>query len=189
MLKPSPGFSLVELMITLAIFSVLISLAIPNYAEWIRNTKVRTAAEAIQNGLQLAKTEAVRRNTTVRFQLTDTLDSSCAPSTTGPHWVVSLDDATGKCDTPPSDTVSPRIFGVRNGREGGASTTTLATVAGNTVVFNGMGRITPASEFTVNISDTFSSGPVRSLRIVVSAGGQIRMCDPALPSTDIQSCG
>ena len=89
------GFSLIELMITLAVLGMLIMIALPNMGTWIQNTQIRTAAEGMQAGLQLARAEALKRNTTVRFQLVDTLTSACAVSATGRNWVVSLGDASG----------------------------------------------------------------------------------------------
>lgn len=192
MLKPLRGFSLVELIVGMAIFGILLALAAPSFAAWIRNAKIRTTAESVQNGLQLARAEAVKRNTTVRFQLINLTDDSCALDTAGPHWVVSMDVATSKCGTAASDTVDPRIIQLRNGAEGSDNTTTL--LAGqSSFVFNGMGRLTSApadidiSNSTAGVS-CLPGGNVRCLRVRVSAGGQIRMCDPALPTTDAQGC-
>ena len=185
MLKKAAGFSLIELMVSLAVFAVLITLAVPSYSEWIRNSRIRTTADSIQNGLQIAKAEAVRQNTTARFQFTDTLDSACALTTSGPNWIVSIDDVAGKCDVAPSEITAPRIVRVRSGAEGSSANTTIAS-GQESFVFNGMGRLVPAATVSINVTDT--TGTSRSLRVSVSAGGQIRMCDPALPSTDIQSC-
>lgn len=191
MLKNSQGFNLIELAVSLAIFAILVSMAIPSYSEWIRNTRIRSTAESIQNGLQLAKAEAVRRNTNVRFQLTTTLTDDCALDTAGPSWVISLDDATGKC-LPDPDRIKndnpdpPRIVRVRSGAEGASANTTIAA-GQTTMIFNGMGRLAPAAAVEIDVNDT-SDSTARNLRIVISAGGQIRMCDPALPNTDVQSC-
>ena len=84
------GFTLVELMIALAILGTLIMLALPSMVTWIQNTQIRTAAEGMYAGLTLARSEALRRNTTVRFQLVDTLTSGCGYSVSGTNWVVSL---------------------------------------------------------------------------------------------------
>jgi len=189
-LKQQRGFSLIELIVGMAIFGILLALAIPSFSGWLRNTKLRTAAESLQNGLQLARAEAVRRNTAVRFQLVTTTDSSCALDTGGPHWVVSLDDASGKCDVAPSDT-DPRIIQLRNRTDGSDSNTVLA--AGQpSFVFNGLGRLTSAAS-TINITHSVvacgtATDSARCLRVAVSAGGQIRMCDPALPTGDAQGC-
>ncbi len=193
MLKKVHGFSLIELLIGIAIFGVLLALAAPSYSAWIRNAKIRTLAESVQNGLQQARSEAVQRNTVVRFQLVDQIDNACVLSTTGPAWIVSLDDVTAQCATAPSDTTAPRVIQTRSGTEGrDGSTTLLATQA--VFTFNGLGRLTSAAD-AINFSNSApglacitSGGSVRCLRINVSAGGQIRMCDPALPATDIQAC-
>jgi type IV fimbrial biogenesis protein FimT len=202
-LKASRGFSLVELLVGMAIFGVLMALALPSYSGWIRNAKIRTTAESVQNGLQLAKAEAVRRNTVARFQLIDLVDNSCDLNSAGPHWVVSLDSVVGKCGSAASDTTDPRIVQLRGGAEGSDENTKLAATraddetAQNALVFNGMGRLMLTPSGSVNI-DVFNSAPgaaclanggkVRCLRVVITVGGQIRMCDPALPSGDTQAC-
>ena len=56
------GFTLVELMIGIAIVGLSLVMAAPSFSSWIQSTQIRTAAEAVQNGLQLARGEAVRRN-------------------------------------------------------------------------------------------------------------------------------
>lgn len=188
------GFSLIELIVGTVILGVLMAMAVPRFTDWLRNARIRTSAEAIQNGLQLARAEAVRRNATVRFQLVNTIDDSCALDTAGPHWVVSMDNPAGQCATAPSDTAAPRIIQVRNRAEGSAQTQVVAGQAA--FVFNGLGRLTPVPVANVEIA-VFStpggtcpaSNPAeRCLRLVVSVGGQIRMCDPALTIGDAQAC-
>ena len=64
MLTPSrqqSGVTLIELVVGLAVFAILLGIAIPNFSTFIQNSKIRTSAEAIQNGLSLARVEAVRR--------------------------------------------------------------------------------------------------------------------------------
>ncbi len=192
-MKPGRGFSLVELIVGMAILGVLLAIAMPAFSNWLRNARVRTAAESVQNGLQLARAEAVRRNTTIRFQLVDTTDDSCALSTAGPNWVVSFDSPVGACATPPSDTVAPRIIQLRSGAEGSADTTLTADQSA--LVFNSLGRLTPVPAANVTIiverdrrACLAEGGPIRCLQIMVTLGGQIRMCDPALAVGDAQAC-
>lgn len=201
------GVSLVELAVGLAIIGTLLALAAPSYSAWIQNTKIRGTAEAILNGLQLARTEAVRRNTRISFYLTDTLTAACAASVSGTNWVVSFDDPTALCNsalltdaTDASDIVAsppPRLIQVRPSNEGSVGVTVAADQA--SIVFNGLGRVTPVPAATININVSNPTagacatvggggGPMRCMRVTVSAGGQIRLCDPARASTDPVSC-
>jgi type IV fimbrial biogenesis protein FimT len=43
--------SLVEILVAVAIVAVLFAAAAPDFSNWIQNSKIRTEAEAIQNGL------------------------------------------------------------------------------------------------------------------------------------------
>jgi type IV fimbrial biogenesis protein FimT len=79
MMKNQRGFSMIEVAITIAIMGILMATAMPSVGDWIRNTKVRNAAESIQNGMQQARSEAVRRNRPVSFNLVSTLDNTCEP--------------------------------------------------------------------------------------------------------------
>ena len=204
------GFSLVELLITLAIVGILLALAAPSYQIWITNTRIRTTADSIQTGLQLARAEAVRRNDQIRFQFTSSSDSSCVLSTTLSNWVVSYDNPAGDCAGaflneafPASDAVnnpSPRIIQARSSAEG--SRNVLVAAGQSTFVFNGLGRVTAVGTNPAIIDvktatagsckvDGGDAGVNTCLRVTVSLGGQIRMCDPYLTTTrptDPQAC-
>ena len=197
MLSRSKGFSLIELMVALTIVAILLAVAVPGISTWIRNASVRATAESIQSGLQMARVEAVRRNTIVRFQLVSTLSTGCDGSTTSGNWIVSLDDVTasgGACGQSPSDTSAPRIIQKKPGEEGSDSQTRI-TADVSTFSFNGLGQRTSAPTTNANINITHDSGDcnadggqVRCLRIVVSRAGQIRMCDPARSANDPMGC-
>lgn len=196
----SRGFTLIELMVGLTIFALLMLLGAPTFGTWMQNSRIRTTAEAISEGLQFARGEAVTRNTRVRFQLTSTLDSSCAPSAAGQNWVVNLDpdsdaaSVTSRCDAAPSDTVAPRILRSRPGAEGSGAS--LVAASQPSVVFNGVGRPTPmpAGDVVIDVSNPaggdcqVDGGPMTCLRLVVSPVGQIHMCNPSFASTDPQGC-
>lgn len=171
------GFTLVELMIAITVLSVLISLAIPNYKTWIANSRVRTTAEAMQNGLMLAKAQALSRNAKVQLVLTSTspvianVDSVTA-TTAGSGWMARVYQAT-------TYTAADFIQG-RSVAEGGLNTTVAAGQA--TFVFTGVGGLSPVpvADIAINVS---GAGSDRPLRIVVSKGGAIRMCDPSAALT------
>lgn len=59
------GFTFIELLVTVLVLGVLMSLAAPNVATWIRATRVRTASSDLYATLILARSEAVKRNANV----------------------------------------------------------------------------------------------------------------------------
>lgn len=194
------GLTLVELIVVMAIVAMLAVLSAPTFSGWVINARIRTTAEAMQAGLQLAKSEAVARNTRVRFQLTSTLDNACVASVNGANWVVNLDpnadpsEVEGECDRAPSDVNAPFILQARPAAAGSGNTQVAATAA--TVVFNGLGRPVPApaGNITIAITNpvggtcTAVGGDVTCLSIVLTPAGQIRMCNPAFPANDPQGC-
>jgi type IV fimbrial biogenesis protein FimT len=198
MKAPGRGFSLIELVVAVAIFGVLAAVGVPAFASWISNMKIKGTAESIQAGLNLARGEAVRRNTIIRFQFVTTTDAGCALSIADANWVVSVDDPAGACNgakvddsVPLADATAPRILQLRPGQEGSSGVTIAA--GANTFRFNGLGRLMDAAA-VVDISNptqgtcVASGGKVRCLRVVVTTGGQVRMCDPAYAAGDTQGC-
>jgi type IV fimbrial biogenesis protein FimT len=59
------GFTIIEVLVTVAVLGVLASLAAPNVATWIRSTRVSTAGSDLYATLILARSEAVKRNANV----------------------------------------------------------------------------------------------------------------------------
>ena len=82
------GFSLIELMVVIAIAGIALAIAVPNLQGSIISSRTRAVAESIQNGLQLARSEAVKRNGMMRFQLVSAMDSTCTASASSRLWVV-----------------------------------------------------------------------------------------------------
>jgi len=195
------GASLIELMVGITLLALLVGLGIPSFGEWLRNAKIRSAAESIQTGLQHARAEAVRRNTPVRFQLVSSLDSSCTVSTSGTNWLVNLTSSTspaGQCGDSLSDTTSPFI--VQRSPAGGDGDALEVNASQYVVSFNGLGRqvastnpTTSTGTLTINVNSVSATclgttgGTARCLRIVVSPAGQIRMCDPSITGTGVST--
>ena len=167
MLARSPeqaGFSIIELCVGLTVLGILIGFAAPGMTAWMKNSQLRTTADSIQNGLQLARSEAVRRNALVTY------------TQSGTGWTVTNGSTTVQTGTSE------------------ASGTASVSASQSTVVFSGVGWVTPTADVTFDVTNpaggscAASGGPVRCLRVTVSAMGQIRMCDPAAASGTAAAC-
>jgi type IV fimbrial biogenesis protein FimT len=174
--RSTRGVTLIELLITIVVFGILMMLGVPTFRTYIANTQVRAAAEAVLNGIQLARAEAVRRNVGVQFQLG-----------AGTTWQVCTVDNLGNCT---------EVITQRAAEEGMTTTTTLVVTPGGatTVTYNGLGRTIPNADGSnsitqVDAQSTTLAGPeARNLRVVVGVGGTVKMCDPKVPATDPRSC-
>jgi type IV fimbrial biogenesis protein FimT len=201
-LKPAAwaqqGVTLIELMITLTIIGIALALATPVYWEWLQNTQIRTAADSMLVGVKLARAEALKRNTSVLFQLMDSIGATCLPSATEANWVVSVTNASGKCDVADPE-ASPQIVRLKARAEGTSNVTVAASQSGipqPSITFDALGRVTPtpAADITIALENptggncVAASGKMRCLTVQVTAGGQARVCDPAAGTGDTRKC-
>jgi type IV fimbrial biogenesis protein FimT len=186
------GMTLIELMIGITVLGILIMIGLPAMGHWLQNTQIRTHAETTFSGLQLARAEALKRNASVRFQFVESLTAGCVLTPLGKSWVVSLGDPTGLCNEEPSET-GAMIIQKKDGMEG--SPNTVLNANASVIAFNGLGRIVGGGTLTIDINNPAGGacgdqpGQMRCMRVVVSTGGQVRMCDPqVLDATDPRKC-
>jgi type IV fimbrial biogenesis protein FimT len=157
------GVTLIELLVGLAVLTILLTAGLPSYSAWIHNWRIRVAAESMLNGLQLARSEAVRLNTTVAFVL-------------GPDsgWVVEVVNPPATIQSRSSAQGSPNV----------QVTTTPA--AATRVTFNSLGRVETNADGSASLASILVDVPStvlpasvsRELQVTISMAGSIRMCDP-----------
>lgn len=200
--RHSRGFSLIELAVALVIAGVLLAIALPQFTNYVRDSRVRAAANTFLAGIQLARAEAVRRNSGVEFLLTtaDPIAANVATATasaSGGNWMVRTADLS---------TFLEGKFAQDGGGVGGTAvrindTTSPASAdpdappasPASSIVFNGLGRTGLATDAEFKFTSpqgkcATDNGPVRCLRVVVSVFGQARLCDPKVGSGDTRSC-
>lgn len=160
------GVTLVELMVGIAILSILLSVAAPNFQYMLLNSQIRNAAESVANGLQKARGEAVARNTNVSFVL------GAAATGTYSSWTVNV--------VSPASTIA-----TRDSSEGSKKVTrTVLPASATTVTFNNLGSIVANADASATLTqiDFSAVGGNRNMRIIIGGGGNTRMCDPNLAS-------
>ncbi|HTP71947.1 MAG TPA: GspH/FimT family pseudopilin [Burkholderiaceae bacterium] len=169
------GFTIIEIVIVITITAFLLAAVMPSAGAWVRNSRIRTAAESISNGLQQARAEAVRQNKPVSFFLVSDSDAmsmsdNCALSSSSSGWVVAFASPVGKCATNRDSFIAVRAPG--------DTATSLSVVAdATTVTFNGFGQVSNAGAITCIKLSVPSDTSTRTLAIGVQGGGQVRMCD------------
>ncbi len=168
------GMTLIELLIGFTIIGVLLGLGVPSFRAWLQNVQIRNAAEAIFNGLQLARANAVQRNKSVTFTMAGP-DSS---------WAVTIDSPSA---------LEQATVQTRSGA--GGTPNAVVTTTNPTISFNGLGATNLLAGATIQVSNptggTCGAGTtnMRCLNVTVSVGGQVKMCDPlATTAGDSRKC-
>lgn len=84
------GFSLIELIVTLSVLGILLGLAAPNVSAFYRSQLVISQANEMISLLSFARSEAIRRNTSVTLCRADNATAeTCATSAgTWSYWLV-----------------------------------------------------------------------------------------------------
>ncbi|MFC7300993.1 GspH/FimT family pseudopilin [Cognatiluteimonas weifangensis] len=65
------GFTLVELMIAMAVLAIVLTLAVPGFESVVNSNRLTGAANELVNALQTARMEAIRRNRRIVVCLSD----------------------------------------------------------------------------------------------------------------------
>ncbi|MBW1801418.1 MAG: GspH/FimT family pseudopilin [Deltaproteobacteria bacterium] len=63
--KSCSGFTVVELCVVIAIIAILGAIAVPGFAVWLPNHRLKSATSVLYSNMQLAKLEAVKHNANV----------------------------------------------------------------------------------------------------------------------------
>jgi type IV fimbrial biogenesis protein FimT len=187
------GFTLLEMAVTMTIFAILVTLGVPSMRVWLSNSKVRSVADSLQNGLRLAQAESLRRSRQSVFYLTNstTPQTSLTANAGGNYWSI---------NTIPSIVGEASEF-IGAGEVSAVNSGVTVTGGPTAICFNSIGRLVPngatgiagatcalpaaaPSMYTINVP-----GADRPLNVLVALGGQVHLCDPAKSlSTEPDGC-
>lgn len=161
------GFTLIEVMVGLAIVAILMMLAMPMYTQFMANTQVRNVAESMLNGVRQAQLEAIKRNEPVKFVLDTTKGWEVRDVSTD-----SVIKSENVVETSPKATI------------------TRAPAAATEIAFNGLGRrVVPGAGITQIDVTTTMIADARNLRVAIPATGVgLKLCDPKFTGTDPLAC-
>ena len=150
------GFTLVELLVTLAIVAILATITVPNFRTMIEDNRVTAQANDLLGGIALARSEAVKRGESV----------SISPAGSGSY-------ASGWCVfTGASCTNSTSI---RRG-EALKGTVVAGANASDTIKFDTLGVTSSAADIVITIRpQTCSAGSIRMRTLTVRPMGSARV--------------
>lgn len=155
---PESGYTLIELMIVLAIAGIVLLTAIPNFQRQIRRHQIATAANELFYGIQLTRTEAIARNRFVRIAPVDLVDWAKG-------WHIYLSKP-GVRFYSKGDQVLLRHAAVPDG---------IAVISGGSIAYNGTGR----SMGRGLLAETWQLiAPGERRYIKINFQGRARLCNP-----------
>jgi type IV fimbrial biogenesis protein FimT len=153
------GFTLVEMLITMAVVAILVTIATPGFKYVTASNRIATEINGLLGDLQFARSEAIKEGETVTVCIANTAGNDClggTPSTWQNGWIVFLDsNGNQKRDNGEAILrVQPAFTGTDTFIAGGAPNPISA------VTYNRMGYAPNGNASTVNI--TLHSTPVNS---------------------------
>jgi len=156
-------------MISLTVMGILLMQVVGLAQSYVANARLRTIADEFRVGLMTAKMEAIKRNTKVTFSPC----ISCANWSTGWRLYIPASYTDGGTTdlalTKKESITSVSIV---------AATTASTPVTVTTLSFTGSGRPTPTNDINFDITPSVANDDITSLRVVLSSGGQIKVCNP-----------
>ena len=123
------GFTLIELIMTIAIAGILAVLAFPPFTKLLKNNCMTTTTNNLVTSLQLAKSEAVKRRSTVRVEAINAAEADNEWGMAG--WKVTWPDITSTATPKPTETIREVALG--------CGSDYIPTVASITVAIDGTG--------------------------------------------------
>lgn len=173
-MRPARGFTLVELMITVAVLAVVAGLAAPLFAGVINGNRLTSTANEIAVGIQAARMEALRRGVRVTL-CQSTNGTTCSNTSPWQGWLV-FADANGN-NAPDAGEVT------QTGRiEVPLRVTASSNLANNRMSFRADGIAYSADTLlTGNIRVCIpATNPPRNARdINIAPGGRVSVRNPA----------
>ena len=158
-MKHSKGFTLIELMLTLAVVAILLTMAVPSYRTFVQGNRVASQANTLLTALAYTRSEAVKRATVI--SICRSSDQNSCGGSWADGWIVFSDvDQDGALDAG-TDT----LLQAGDGLSGG-STLTAGT---GFVRYAASGAAMDTTQFTLTPADC--RGDMQR-RIEVTGSGQ-----------------
>lgn len=174
--KYATGFTLVELMVTLVVAAILLTVAAPSFIDMIRANRLATQTNLFTTALNLARSEAIKRNK--RVVVCKASGSACDTSVNWENGFVVFEDLNSDGDIDAGEETIRVFEGLANGftlRVGGNLTNWVGYIpSGRSVASGGLANDT----FRLCASDAATTADTnRSRSIALNATGRILLSE------------
>ncbi|MFB1490916.1 MULTISPECIES: GspH/FimT family pseudopilin [unclassified Thiocapsa] len=177
------GFTLLELMITLAVLAILASIGVPTMQEMLERNRLKSAAQTLMEDLQWMRGEAIRRNRTLSLVID--ANAWCYGITAETTCDCRLTDATST-DACVLDTAGTPVLKRTGGHDfRGVQVVSIASSLKSPPRLMFEPRRATATSFG---SVTIDSPAGAQLRVILSKLGRVRTCSPNGSLPGFETC-
>ena len=167
------GFTLVELLIGIALLSIVIAISASSYQTLLANQALSNAANKVYYTLQLAKTEAIKRNVKVYVQFCHRLE----------QWSVGLSEESGcdcfthnSCQLDGVDSVQSLVDGEK------------VTLSQTNMKFAANQASYGALRFTVKTGSVTLTNEHQGALSIIQSAMRLRVCSPGEAALGYKKC-
>lgn len=158
------GFTLMELIVVVAIAAILATIAAPSFTGLINDTKQSSLTSQLVSDLNRARSEAIKRNARIVFCVRNSAGTDCGTGTNWQNgWLICY--GSSACDTTlPSDGSAANPLSVRQVLD------PRLTLTGSTnlIRFNPNGTQGSAGSVTLTLNGTWSAATARIISVAAT---------------------
>ncbi|KPN20993.1 hypothetical protein AO715_14510 [Xanthomonas sp. Mitacek01] len=177
--KREGGFTLVELMVTVAIIAVLLAIGLPSFRDTLQRNRVAATTNEIIGSLALARNEAIRTTRGGGICASADGQSCSASGDWNEGWVVWANQGAANATL---DTGDELVRVIAAHPQMSLAVVNEAGTAAGTIAFDARGRSRTLTGFTLSLRPTVCKSGARLARsISVNLVGQVKTAEGSCP--------